>query len=156
MDELFFKKAGKEHAAILAGYRFMMFSEIYQDDDLVKRKAEIVDECTRYYLKNINSKNHYSIIALVDETIVGCGTILLEERPPNPRHKINLLAYILNIYVDAGYRGKGIARGIMEQLHKHARNAGVRRIGLHASQFGHGLYKKIGYQINESYLEMDI
>jgi hypothetical protein len=50
MDELFFKKVGKEHAAILAGYRFMMFSEIYQDDDLVKRKAEIVDECTRYYL----------------------------------------------------------------------------------------------------------
>jgi ribosomal protein S18 acetylase RimI-like enzyme len=156
MNELFFKEAGKEHAVILAEYRFKMFNEIYPDDDLDKRKAEIIDECTRYYLKNINNKNHYSIIAFADEKIIGCGIIILEERPPNPRHKKNLSAYILNIYVDTDYRGKGIAKKIMEQLHKHAQGMGVRRIGLHASRFGYGLYKEIGYRTNESYLEMDI
>ena len=156
MNKLSFVKADSEHAAILAEYRFRMFNEIFPDDNLTKRKTEIVNECTRYYLNNINSKNHYSVIALVGKTIIGCGTMLLEEKPPNPRHKTNLSAYILNVYVDVEYRGKGVAKGIMEHLNKYAQSAGVRRIGLHASQFGYGLYKGLGYKINESYLEMDI
>ena len=90
MNELSFKKAEKKDAAILAEYRFRMFNEIFPDDNLTKRKTEIVNECTRYYLNNINSKNHYSVIALVGKTIIGCGTMLLEEKPPNPRHKTNL------------------------------------------------------------------
>jgi len=156
MNELSFKKAEKKDAAILAEYRFKMFNEIFPDEGLAKRKAEIIDECNRYYLNDINNKSHYSIIALIGKTAVGCGTILLEERPPNPKHKTNLSAYILNIYVDAGHRGKGIAKKIMEHLHEYARSIGVRRIGLHASRFGYGLYKGLGYKINESYLEMDI
>ncbi len=156
MNKLFFKKAEKKDAAILAEYRLKMFNEVFPDDNLVERKAEIVDECTRYYLDNINNKNHYSIIAFIDKTAVGCGTILLEERPPNPKHKTNLSAYILNIYVDGEHRGKGIAKKIMEHLDEYARTMGVRRIGLHASRFGQGLYKKMGYKINESYLEIEL
>ena len=156
MNELSFKKAEKEDAVILAEYRFKMFNEIFPDDSLVKRKAEIIDECTRYYLNDINNKSPYSIIALIGKTAAGCGTILLEERPPNPKHKTNLSAYILNIYVDADHRSKGIAKKIMEHLHEYALSMGVRRIGLHASRFGHGLYKKMGYKINESYLEIEI
>jgi ribosomal protein S18 acetylase RimI-like enzyme len=156
MNRISFKKAEKKDAVILAEYRFKMFNEIFPDDGLDKRKPEIIDECTRYYLDDINNKNHCSIIALIDKTAVGCGTVLLEERPPNPKHKINLSAYILNIYVDTGHRGRGIAKKIMDKLHRYAKNAGVRRIGLHASRFGQGLYKKMGYKINESYLEMEI
>src|SRR3989304_3668965 len=156
MNELYFKKAEKKDAAVLAEYRFKMFNERLPDDNLDERKAEIVDECTRYYLDDINDKNHYSIIAFVGRTAVGCGTILLEERPPSPKHRINLSAYILNIYVDTGYRGRGIARKIIDHLHEYARSRGVRKIGLNASRFGHGLYKKIGYKINESYLEIEL
>ena len=89
-------------------------------------------------------------------TAVGCGTILFEERPPSPRHKKNLHAYILNIYIDAEHRSKGIAKKIMELLHEYARSKNVRRIGLHASRFGCGLYKKMGYKTNESYLELEL
>ncbi|MDD5622370.1 MAG: GNAT family N-acetyltransferase [Actinomycetota bacterium] len=156
MDELYFKKAEKKDAAILAEYRFRMFDDIFQEDNLSERKAEIVGRCTRYYLDEIGNKNHYSIIAFIDKKAVGCGTILLEDRPPNPRHRINLHAYILNIYVDAEHRGKGIAKKIMEHLHEYARSKDVRRIGLHASRFGHGLYRKMGYKINESYLEIEL
>ncbi len=156
MSEPLFKKAQKEDAAILAEYRFKMFDEIYKDGNLAGRKTKFINECTRYYLDNINKKNHYSIIAFIGETAVGCGTILIEERPPNPKHKTNLSAYILNIYVDTGHRGRGIAKKIMEHLHQCARSMGVRRIGLHASQFGHGLYRKMGYKIKESYLEMEL
>ncbi len=157
MNEPLFKKAEKKDAAKLAGYRFKMFTEIYKDDNLAKRKAKFINECTRYYLNKIDKKNHYSIITFIGKAAVGCGTILLlEERPPNPKHKTNLSAYILNIYVDTGHCGKGIAKKIMEHLHEYARGMGVRRIGLHASQFGHGLYRKMGYNIKESYLEIEL
>lgn len=156
MDKLYFKKAEKKDAAILAEYRFKMFNDIFPEDNLGERKAEIVEKCARYYLDDIDNKNHYSIIAFIDKTAVGCGTILLEDKPPSPRHKTNLHAYILNIYIDAKHRGKGIAKKIMEHLHEYARSKNVRRIGLHASRFGHGLYKKMGYKTNESYLELEL
>ncbi len=156
MDKLYFKKAEKKDAVILAEYRFKMFNDIFPEDNLGERKAEIVEKCVRYYLDDIDNKNHYSIIAFIDKIAVGCGTILLEDRPPSPRHKKKLYGYILNIYVDAEHRGKGIAKKIMEHLHEYARSKDVRRIGLHASRFGHGLYKKMGYKVNESYLELEL
>ncbi len=156
MNKLHFKKAKKKDAAILAEYRFKMFNDIFPEDNMGERKAEIVEKCVHYYLDDIDNKNHYSIIAFIDKTAVGCGTILLEDRPPSPRHKRNLHAYILNIYVDAEHRGKGIAKKIMEHLHEYARSKDVRRIGLHASRFGHGLYKNMGYKVNESYLELEL
>lgn len=156
MGELIFKKAGKKDAAVLAEFRYKMFGEIFPGDNLEKRKTEIIDECIRYYINNIDNKNHFSVIAYIESTPAGCGTILLHEIPPDPKRKINLSAYILNIYVDNKYRGMGIAKKIMEHLYEYARIKGVRRIGLHASRFGHNLYKKMGYKINESYLELEL
>jgi ribosomal protein S18 acetylase RimI-like enzyme len=156
MDELHFKKAEKKDAAVLAGYRFKMFDEIYKDNRLASEKERFINKCEHYYLDRINEKNHYSIIALAGKNAAGCGTIILEERPPSLMHKSNLSAYILNIYVDKYYRGRGIARKIMEHLHEYARSMEVRKIGLHASQFGRGLYKKMGYRAKESYLEMEL
>src|SRR4030042_511767 len=103
MDKLSFKKAEKKDAVILAEYRFKMFNDIFPEDNLGERKTEIVEKCARYYLDDIDNKNHCSIIAFIDKTAVGCGTILLEDRPPSPRHNKKLSAYILNIYVDAGH-----------------------------------------------------
>lgn len=156
MDELYFKKAGKKDAGVLAEYRFQMLDEIYKSNRSASRKEMFINECKRYYIDRINKNNHYSIIALAGKNAVGCGTIILEERPPSLVHKSNLSAYILNIYVDEYYRGKGIARKIMEHLHDYARSMGVRKIGLHASQFGHGLYKKMGYRAKKSYLELEL
>ncbi len=156
MNKLHFKKAEKKDAVILAEYRFKMFNDIFPEDNLGERKTEIVEKCTRYYLDDLDNKNHYSIVVFIDKTAVGCGTILLEVRPPGPRHEANLYAYILNIYIDTEHRGKGIARKIMEHLHEYARNKNVRRIGLYASRFGHGLYKKMGYKTNEYYLEIEL
>src|SRR4030043_2153420 len=119
MDKVYFKKAEKKDAVILAEYRFKMFNDIFPEDNLGERKAEIVEKCTRYYLNDIDNKNHYSIIAFIEKTAVACGTILLEDRPPNPRHKTNLHAYILNIYVDAEHRGKGSAQKIMKKLNEY-------------------------------------
>lgn len=156
MNELHLKKAEKKDAAVLAEYRFKMFDEIYKDDRSASEKEMFINECKRYYLDRINEKNHYSIIALAGKNAVGCGTIILEERPPILLHKSNLSAYILNIYVDKYYRGRGIARKIMKRLHEYAQIMGVRKIGLNASQFGHGLYKKMGYRAKKSYLELEL
>ncbi len=156
MNELSFKEAERKDAVKLAEYRFKMFDEVFPDDNLEERKTEIIGEYTRYYLNDINNRNHYSVIAYISGTAVGCGTILLEDRPPSPKHKINLYAYILNIYVDPMYRGKGFARKIMEYLHEYARSMGVRKIGLNTSRFGRGLYEKMGYKINDSYLEVEL
>jgi ribosomal protein S18 acetylase RimI-like enzyme len=150
------KPAGKEHAAILAECRFLMFAEMYPEDRLDKRKAEIVEKSTRYYLAIMKNKNHYSAIAYCGKRAIGCGTLLLQEKPPNPRYEKNVTGYILNVYVDVDFRRQGVATKIVEHLHKYLRKLGITRVCLHASRFGYGLYTKIGYKPSESYLEKDI
>jgi len=150
------KRAQKEHAAALAEFRFRMFDEMYPDDKLCERKAEIVKKSTQYYLSRMDDKDHYSVIACSHKQIIGCGTLLLQEKPPNPRYEKNITGYILNIFVDTEQRGKGVATKIMEHFHNYMRRLGITRVSLHASKFGYGVYTRIGYNPSKSYLEKDI
>ncbi|MBN1798585.1 MAG: hypothetical protein JW822_08400 [Spirochaetales bacterium] len=60
------KQAKKEHAGTLAEFRYRMFDEMYPDDNLSERKAEIVEKSTQYFLSHIDDSDHYSIIAYAD------------------------------------------------------------------------------------------
>jgi ribosomal protein S18 acetylase RimI-like enzyme len=156
MEEITIQRAHKKHASILAEYRYRMFDEMYPDENLNVKKDEIINKSKKYYLSHIDAADHYSVIACLPDKIVGCGTLLLQEKPPNPRYKKNLTGYILNIYVDTDYRRRGVAKKIMQHFHDYLQHLEVTRVALHASQFGYGLYTKIGYKPSASYLEKDI
>jgi ribosomal protein S18 acetylase RimI-like enzyme len=156
MKEITIQKAHKKHAVVLAQYRYRMFDEMYPEENLNSRKDEIIDQSKEYFLSHIDTADHYSVIACVLDKIVGCGTLLLQEKPPNPRYKKNITGYVLNIYVDTDYRRQGVAKKIMQHFHDYLQRLGISRVALHASRFGYGLYTKIGYKPSESYLEKHI
>ncbi len=58
--------------------------------------------------------------------------------------------YVLNVFVEPEYRGRGLARALMELCVTEARSRGIRVVALHASDAGRPLYEKLGfYAANE-------
>jgi ribosomal protein S18 acetylase RimI-like enzyme len=156
MNTVEIMKAKKEDIPIMSEYRYLMFAEMFPDDDFSNRKEKFVQDTKDYYQRHLNDRGQLSVCARSGGEIIGCGTILFQERPPSLKHPVNLTGYILNIYVKADYRRMKVATKVMKALHDEASRQGVHRIGLHASTAGAHVYTKLGYNKKESYLELDL
>ena len=54
-------------------------------------------------------------------------------------------AYLADVFIDEKFRGKGLARWLMEIIMAHPELQGLRQILL-ATRDAHGLYAKVGFQ----------
>src|SRR5207237_713351 len=62
-----------------------------------------------------------------------------------PRYMGSKRALVYNVYVEAGYRRRGLARRIMDGIHDYCREHGIASIALNASRDGRELYDALGY-----------
>ena len=54
--------------------------------------------------------------------------------------------YVLNVFTDPGYRGRGLARRLMAEVLAWAESNGHPVVELHASDDGRHLYETLGFQ----------
>ena len=54
-------------------------------------------------------------------------------------------AYLADVFVLEGYRGKGISKWLMKEIMEHPKLQGLRRITL-ATRDAHGLYEEFGFR----------
>ncbi len=86
--------------------------------------------------------------------VAGAGTWLMEF-PPHWMDAQPLRAYLLNFYVDPGFRGQGLAYALLRLAVEDARRRGIRVVSLHASKFGRSLYERNGFEAtNEMILRL--
>ena len=83
--------------------------------------------------------------------IVGGGGAQLRSilpRPDGANDKLELgpEAIVLNVYVEPGWRRKGVAEALMRALLTELSEMGVYRIVLHASPDGRRLYERLGFE----------
>jgi GNAT superfamily N-acetyltransferase len=84
-----------------------------------------------------------------EQVIAGAGLWLIDWPPPasgygGPR------GYLLNVFVEPAYRGKGIATQCVVSLIDECRARKIENVRLHASVLGRPLYEKLGFvQTNE-------
>lgn len=152
-ESITIRPAVSSDAPVLSLFRYQMFADMKPQEDLSADKERVIHDSEAWYSQDLARPEHYSLIAEIHGDPVACGTILFELRPPSVHFHTNLAGYILNIYVKPPYRGRKIARGIMEELMNEARRRGAVRVGLHASGLGRPLYEKLGFKPKESYLE---
>jgi GNAT superfamily N-acetyltransferase len=107
-----------------------------------------------FFRKNLYSPAWQSWCAEVDGHVVGVGTLAVFERPPysgNPQGKD---AYLLNMFTEPAYRGKGAAKAILHAALAHAKENGVGKVVLHASPDGRPMYDKQGFRASPAYMEL--
>lgn len=80
-----------------------------------------------------------------ERVVAGIGMFVMDWPPHflHPEHGER--GYVLNVYVDPMYRGRGLAVRMMEMAEEQFRSRGVRFGVLHASQMGRPVYERLGW-----------
>ena len=137
-------------AALLAEHRVGMFR------DMGSVQPEFVESLRRasiaYFTAAIPSGEYVGWIAsraAGEAPVAGAGVQLRSLLPrPNAAGDGLLLGregLVLNVYTDPAWRGRGVARLLMETIVAWARAAGVVRLVLAASPQGRPLYERMGF-----------
>jgi GNAT superfamily N-acetyltransferase len=131
-------------ADALVGQRIAMFTDMG-----VALDAVALDSAFRVWLGEMMTSGAYKawLIETRGGDIVGGGGMTILPWPPGPRFMGSTLAFVYNVYVDAGYRRRGLARRIMDAIHDYCREHGIKSIALNASRDGRELYDALGYVV---------
>ena len=80
------------------------------------------------------------------ESPVASVGLLLLDWPPIPFDPAGVLrGYLLNVFVEAEYRRRGLARSLLQISLDESRRRGIRCVSLHASEEGRSLYQALGF-----------
>ena len=82
----------------------------------------------------------------IDGRVVAGGGVLFLGQLSSPRDPNAQRAWILNMYTEPEYRGRGLAKAIIETSIAWCREQGFAWVSLHASEAGRHLYEKLGFK----------
>lgn len=98
---------------------------------------------------------HIPFVAEVDGEVVACAILIWWTMLPSLTELHRKRGYVSSVYTDPRWRRRGVARRLMEQLIARAREMGVQRLILWASDMGRPLYLDQGFEPSRA-LEMNL
>ena len=100
----------------------------------------------RYFELALKTGTYYGLFAEVSGEVAGGGGVVIADWPGSPLNFEPRRAWILNIYVEPQHRRTGLARTITRALVEWCKEKGFQSVALHASDYGRGLYEKLGFR----------
>ncbi|WP_420411446.1 GNAT family N-acetyltransferase [Roseibium sp.] len=95
----------------------------------------------------LRSGAYFGFIAEVDGTAIGGVGLMVVNWPPHQLHPdITQRGYVLNVFVEPEYRGKGIAKQMMAAADAELKRRGVTHAVLTATDQARPVYEKDGWQ----------
>jgi GNAT superfamily N-acetyltransferase len=130
--------------AAICGHRRQMFEEAGVAAETLDTMGEAFPA---WLVARIEDGSYFGYIAEEDSAIVGGIGLRLIDWPPSPWHPtVNKRGYILNLYVEPSFRGRGVAKAMMAKAEECFRELGVTYEILHATVMGRPLYEKLGWE----------
>jgi GNAT superfamily N-acetyltransferase len=117
------------------------------------RQLERADQAyARWVRRQVAAGRFVAFLGVCDGVgAVAGGAVWLVERQPRPGFDGGLAPYLLSMYTDPEYRGRGLARRIVAAAMRWCRAHGYRTMSLHASPMGRPLYEKMGWKRTREY-----
>ena len=144
VNDIQIRMAGNNDIEVLLQVRLLFLEDSFRSLIVVEEKM-ISKQLRRYYSQHLGN-NFYAVLAFLADKVVSCAFLVVDEWPANLSVPMGRFGTILNVYTDPAWRGKGLATRVMEQLLSIARNEGISKINLKATELGIPLYKKFGFQ----------
>ncbi|MBR3311737.1 MAG: GNAT family N-acetyltransferase [Solobacterium sp.] len=142
-------KAGPEDIESLAEMRIA-----YLQEDLGEMSSQEADQyrirLREYFERKIN-KDIFCYVAKENEEVLSTAFLLVSEKPASPSFPNGRTGTILSVYTRPAYRGKGLARRVMEALVRDAENMDLCLLELKATEDGYSLYQKLGFKEDKSH-----
>ena len=85
------------------------------------------------------------LVEIAGRAVAG-GGVLIIGHPSSPRDPGARRAWILNMYTEPEYRGRGLAKSIVETATGWCKGEGFAWVSLHASEAGRHLYENLGFK----------
>ncbi len=111
---------------------------IARGDELAFERAARAEFAARLAEDALTAK-----LLVCEDEIAGCASILFWRRLPYAGTSLH--AELAGVYVAPRFRRHGFARALCEAALDAARERGVRRIVVHPSDAGRGLYRRLGF-----------
>ncbi|HSR23992.1 MAG TPA: GNAT family N-acetyltransferase [Candidatus Eisenbacteria bacterium] len=116
--------------------------------------AALTPAIAAWLRERLDSPAFGAFLAELDGRVVGSGGISIYDAPPGPGPS-SREAYIMSMYTEPDWRGRGVARAVLTTLLDFAQAAGgVGRVWLRASAMGRPLYLAAGFEPRDSYLQL--
>ncbi|MDR2117872.1 MAG: GNAT family N-acetyltransferase [Planctomycetaceae bacterium] len=132
----------------------LQFLRYDKPDWAAETDPEIATGIRQYYTEAIPTGECIHWLAESDNRIIGSGALSIRRFAPGLLLRNGKSAYIFNIYIVPDFRKQGIATEIIRRLIADAKQHGVTRLELHATEMGYPVYTKLGFrQPNQKYLE---
>lgn len=150
------RSASVANAALITAHRKAMFA------DIGKTPASILDAVSHNFepwVARMLTDGKYIGWVTENESkpVASAGLFVLDWAPhildPAGEHR----GYLLNVFVEPGFRRRGLARTLVDLCLGEARRRHIRVVSLHSSDAGKALYEGLGFRpTNEMfYIEPD-
>lgn len=124
-------------------HREAMFLEVGRPEAIVTQMRAPGRE---WLAQRLASGHYFGFIAQNGDTPIGGVGLLEMDWPPHFFHPQQARrGYVLNVYVDPAFRGRGCARSLMAAAEDEFQRRDVQYVALHASDAGRPLYERMGW-----------
>lgn len=125
-------------------------------DEGLRPDTHIDDELRAYFETSLANDTLAEWVYEDEGVIVATAAMAFMPFPPTFSNPIGTRAYVTNMYTAPSHRGMGIATRMLPLLIDEAKQRGIRKVLLHASQMGRPLYERQGFKPNDSWMELDL
>jgi ribosomal protein S18 acetylase RimI-like enzyme len=138
-------------AALIAAHRKAMFAAMGGSQEAA---LETLRQNAEPWTKNMIEAGKYAgwITSDGDKPVASAGLLVLDW-PPHPLDPAGEgRGYLLNVYTEPEYRGRGLARALVELCLAEAKERGIRVVALHSSDAGRRIYEGAGFKASNEML----
>src|SRR5579859_722756 len=150
------RPARLDEAAIIVGHRRAMFAEMR---NLPAAQLDAMDAVFLPWVQERMARDVYHGwfgVNAAGEVVAGAGLWVMDWLP-HMAHIEPQRGNIVNVYVQPGYRRRGLARALTKAALDWCHHNGVRMVILHASDAGRPIYAALGFRpTNEMSLVLDL
>lgn len=147
-----YRIATKADIDMLMSTRLEMLRKVNELSDDFIFSDEFIANSKRYFLEG----NQTTSIALKSGKVVACASMSYIEMMPTFSHPTGNRAHLMNVYTNADYRRRGVARKLVQMLIDEAKGKGVTEISLDATDLGRPLYENLGFCASDECMVMNL
>jgi len=140
-----------EDSELITRHRRAMFA------DMRNTSEAVLDEMARNFepwVRRMISEDQYAgwITSDGERAIASAGLLILDWAPHPFDPKCGKRGYILNVFVEPEFRGRGLAKSLTLECLAEAKRRGIAVVALHASQKGRPVYEKLEFKASNEML----
>ena len=144
MSSLVTRRATPDDVDPICDQRARIFLEAGRPAQLVARLA---DTTRAWHAQRLADGRYRGWLTEVEgEAVAGVGLIFLDWAPGASHPDADRRGLVLNLYVDPGHRGRGLAKSLLRQVEVEAMAEGVTYLVLHATDQGRPLYEAMDWR----------